>query len=208
MVRHKDFQFEVSMKRSSLLLSLFMLLAVTSAMAQDSEQTSEAPEKFSVVLDKGRQSFSFSALTVREANLKCKDYADANIRDVFGELKVSSSSGKSIGKRATRWWKNRNELCSVVGEATLELGLPLGTPWRHLIQGLLQNSFEFVFYSNDKEEVRRQCQLFLVNRQAHAPFDVANFSYNFKKLKYVSTNSWWTEADRDFCQIIVDSLVD
>lgn len=196
------------MKRSSLLFSILMLLAVAPVVAQESEEANEAPEKFSVVLDKGRQSFSFTALTVREANLKCKEYADANIRDVYGEMKVTSSSGKSTQKRATRWWKNRNELCSVVGEATLELGLPLGTPWRHLVQGLLQNSFEFVFYSNDKEQVRSQCQLFLVNRQAHAPFDVANFSYNFKPIKYVSTSSWWTEADRDFCQIIVDSLVD
>lgn len=197
------------MKKHMLMLSTFVtLLALAPVGAEEAASETEVAEKFSINLGEGKQKFSFSALTAREANLKCKDYAEFNVRDVFGTMTVTNSSGKAVKKRASQWWKNRNELCSVVSEATVELGLPLGTPWRHLIQGLLQNSHEFVFYSNDKEQVRSQCQLFLVNRAAHAPFDVANFSYNFKKIQYVSTQSWWTEADRGFCQVIVDALVD
>ena len=165
--------------------------------------------KFTVTLGDQEQSFSVQGMNAREVNLACKDYVSKNVRDVFGKIETKSQkSNRAVIRQGQEWWKNRNEICSVVAESTIELGLPLGTPWTHLVQGLLQNSYEFVFYSNNKEEIRRQCQNFLNNRSSHGPFDKANFSYNFKKLKYVRTSSWWSEADSEFCQMIVDSLED
>lgn len=184
---------------------LFLLVALFAYSSVSMAQTA----KFKVTLGNEMQSFDIEATTVREVNLQCKEYVENNVRDVFGEISVQSYKTKRvIENRALQWWKNRNEICSVVASSTLTLGLPMGTPWKHLIQGLLQDSYEFVFYSDSKAEVKRQCENFLDNRRTHGPFDEAVFAYNFGKLHYVSTQSWWTEVDGEFCDLIVEILVD
>ncbi len=190
------------MKNSAMLVALLLFSNVL--MAQE-----HAAAKFKVVLGAGEQSFDIEATTAREVNLRCKEYVDSSVRDVFGEISVESYKTKRVVKnRATQWWKNRNEICSVVASSTLTLGLPIGTPWTHLIQGLLQDSYEFVFYGNTKGEIKRQCEAFLDNRAVHGPFDEAVYGYNFGKLHYVETQSWWTEVDGEFCDLVLESLVD
>lgn len=193
------------MKTTVRMLSIFAALFISSniVMAQS------APAKFKIVLGSDQQSFDIEASSVREVNLRCKEYVENNVRDVFGEISVQSYKTKRVVEnRATQWWKNRNEVCSVVASSAVTLGLPMGTPWKHLIQGLLQESYEFVFYSDSKSEIKRQCEGFLDNRRTHGPFDEAVFAYNFGKLHYVSTQSWWTEVDGEFCDLIVESLED
>lgn len=192
-------------KTKKVLLILVGILCFSSALMADTGSVA----KFKITLGEEAQSFDIEASTVREVNLKCKEYVADQVRDVFGEISVQSYKTKRVVKnRATQWWKNRNEICSVIAESTKTLGLPLGTPWTHLIQGLLQDSYEFVFYGNSKAEIKRQCEGFLDNRATHGPFDEAVFGYNFGKLHYVSTQSWWTEVDGEFCDLLLESVVD